>query len=30
MNLKEFKFTSDNHIRYNNGVKSEANNQGAY
>ena len=30
MNLKEFKFISDNHIRYNNGVKSEANNQGAY
>lgn len=30
MNLKEFKFISDNHIRYNKGVKSEANNQGAY
>ena len=30
IDLNNFRFVSNNHIRYNNGVRSDANNKGAY
>lgn len=30
IDLSNFRFISNNHVRYNNGVKSDANNKGAY